>query len=45
MKMKSVEKILEGDVQAAAKLMRGIEEEQPDAFEELGYVYSHCGGY
>jgi LAO/AO transport system kinase len=43
MKIETVEKILEGDVHAAARLMRGIEDEQPGAFEELGYVYPHTG--
>jgi LAO/AO transport system kinase len=37
------EKILEGDVQAAAVLMRGIEDERPDALVALGAVYPHTG--
>ena len=36
-------KVLEGDVQAAAMLMRGIEDERPDAFMELGVIYPHTG--
>jgi LAO/AO transport system kinase len=36
-------KILEGDVQAAAILMRGIEDERPDALVALGTVYPHTG--
>ena len=41
--MKLVDKILEGDVQAAAKLMRGIEDELPHAVEELDAIYPHTG--
>jgi LAO/AO transport system kinase len=37
------EKILEGDVQSAAVLMRGIEDEQPDALVTLGDIYPHTG--
>ncbi len=36
-------KILEGDVQAAAKLMRGIEDEVPSAVEELKSIYPYTG--
>ncbi len=36
-------KILEGDVRAAARLMRGIEDEVPDAIEELKSIYLHIG--
>ena len=36
-------KILEGNVLAAARLMRGIEDELPDAIEELKRLYSHTG--
>jgi LAO/AO transport system kinase len=37
------EKILQGDVQAAAVLMRGIEDERPDALVALGAVYPQTG--
>jgi LAO/AO transport system kinase len=36
-------KILEGDVLSAAVLMRGIEDERPDALVALGAVYPHTG--
>jgi len=41
--MNLVNKILEGDVLAAARLMRGIEDEVSDAVEELESVYLHTG--
>ncbi len=41
--MKLVSKILEGNVLAAARLMRGIEDELPDAIEELKSIYLHTG--
>ncbi|MFC2002638.1 methylmalonyl Co-A mutase-associated GTPase MeaB [Chloroflexota bacterium] len=41
--MELAEKVLEGDVRAAARLMRGIEDGAPDAFEELESVYPHTG--
>jgi len=41
--MKLVSKILEGNVLAAARLMRGIEDEVPDAIEELKTIYLHTG--
>ena len=41
--MKLVNKILEGDVLAAARLIRGIEDEVSEAVEELGSVYLHTG--
>jgi LAO/AO transport system kinase len=41
--MKLVSKILEGDVLAAARLIRGIEDEVSDAVEELGSIYLHTG--
>lgn len=41
--MEIVEKILEGNVLAAAVLMRGIEDERPDSLVELGMVYPHTG--
>ncbi len=36
-------KVLSGDVSAAAKLISGIENETPEALEELGNLYSHTG--
>ena len=41
--MKLVSKILEGDVLAAARLMRAIEDEVSEAVEELENVYLHTG--
>jgi len=38
-----VNKILKGDVQAAARLMRGLEDEVPQAVEELETLYPHTG--
>jgi len=37
------EKVLQGNVQAAAKLMRGLEDEVPGALEELEAIYPHTG--
>ncbi|MBI4181152.1 MAG: methylmalonyl Co-A mutase-associated GTPase MeaB [Chloroflexi bacterium] len=36
-------KILAGDLQAAARLMRGIDDEVPDAIELLESIYLHTG--
>jgi len=36
-------KILQGDVRAAARLMRGIEDGAPNAVEELNSIYPHTG--
>lgn len=36
-------RILAGDVRAAARLMRGIEDDLPDAAEELQKLYPHTG--
>ncbi|NTW77383.1 MAG: methylmalonyl Co-A mutase-associated GTPase MeaB [Syntrophaceae bacterium] len=41
--MKNVTKILEGDVLAAATLMRGVEDEKPDAMRELGLLFPSTG--
>ena len=41
--MELVRKILEGDVRSAARLMRGIEDGAPDAFEKMEKIYSHTG--
>ena len=38
-----IDKILKGDVRAAAKLMRDIEEESPDAIEDLKVLYPYTG--
>ncbi|MEE8618585.1 MAG: nucleoside-triphosphatase, partial [Dehalococcoidales bacterium] len=41
--MELANKILEGDVRAAARLMRGIEDGAPNAVEELSSLYPHTG--
>jgi len=41
--MKLIDKILEGNVQAAARLMRGIEDEQSSAVKTLEALYPHTG--
>jgi len=41
--MELADKIIEGNVRAAAKLMRGIEDEAPGALEELEGIYPHTG--
>lgn len=38
-----IAKILEGDVRAAARLMRDIEDEAPHAIEDLKSLYPHTG--
>jgi len=38
-----VTKILEGNILAASRLMRGIEDETPDAIEDLKSIYPHTG--
>ncbi len=43
MKTKLLDKILEGNVGAAARLMRGVEDEVPNAIEELKNLYPHTG--
>ncbi len=43
MKTKLLDKILEGNVGAAARLMRGVEDETPNAMEELENLYPHTG--
>jgi len=43
MKTELTAKILEGDVLAAAKLITGIENEVPEAVEELKNIYPHTG--
>ena len=41
--MELAEKVLEGNVRAAARLMRGVEDETSSAFEELESLYPHTG--
>ena len=41
--MRLADKVLEGDVQAAAQLITGIENEMPGALEELEVLYPHTG--
>jgi LAO/AO transport system kinase len=41
--MELASKILEGDILAASRLMRGIEDETPDAAAELKSLYPHTG--
>jgi len=41
--MELASKILAGDVPAAARLMRGLEDEVSDALEELESIYPHTG--
>ncbi|MFC2005524.1 methylmalonyl Co-A mutase-associated GTPase MeaB [Chloroflexota bacterium] len=43
MKSELVSKIVEGDILAAARLMRGIDDELSDAVNELESVYLHTG--
>jgi len=41
--MELADKILEGDIQAAARLMTGIEDGTPNTVEELSSIYPHTG--
>ncbi|MBI2831515.1 MAG: methylmalonyl Co-A mutase-associated GTPase MeaB [Chloroflexi bacterium] len=41
--MKLADKVLEGDIRAAAKLMRAIEDESTSAIDELCAIYPHTG--
>jgi LAO/AO transport system kinase len=43
MKAKLAPKILSGDTIAAAKLISGIADEVPGAFEEMSHIYPHTG--
>jgi LAO/AO transport system kinase len=43
MKTKLASKVLSGDTIAAAKLITGIADEAPDAFEEMSHIYPHTG--
>jgi LAO/AO transport system kinase len=38
-----VDRILAGDVRSAARLMRGIEDSDPVAFDTLEKLYPHTG--
>jgi LAO/AO transport system kinase len=35
--------IIEGKIKAAAELIRKVEEESPDVYEDMHYLYSHTG--
>lgn len=41
--MELAEKVIEGNIRAAARLMRDIEDEVPSAVEELKHIYPHTG--
>jgi LAO/AO transport system kinase len=41
--MNLTSKIIKGDVRAAARLMRGVEDGDPNAIEELSHIYHHTG--
>jgi LAO/AO transport system kinase len=41
--MRLADKVLEGDVQAVARLITGIEDEMPDALQELEVLYPYTG--
>ena len=41
--MELADKVLEGNVQSAARLITGIEDEVPNAIEELDTIYPHTG--
>ncbi len=43
MKVKLASKVLSGDTIAAAKLISGIADEVPGAFEEMSQIYPHTG--
>lgn len=43
MKSKLASKVLSGDTIAAAKLISGIADEVPGAFEEMSHIYPHTG--
>jgi len=43
MKAKLLDKILAGNIGAAARLMRGVEDEVPNAIAELADLYHHTG--
>ena len=41
--MNLMNRLLEGDILSAARLMRSIEDEIPEALEELESIYLHTG--
>ncbi len=41
--MELADKVLEGNVQSAARLISGLEDEEPDAIEELDTIYPYTG--
>lgn len=41
--MELASKVLEGNIQAAARLISRIEDEEPDAISEMGRLYPHTG--
>jgi len=41
--MELASKVLEGNIQAAARLISRIEDEEPDAISEMGWLYPHTG--
>lgn len=41
--MELASKVLEGNIQAAARLISRIEDEEPDAISEMGQLYPHTG--
>ena len=43
MTVELIKKILDGDVRSAARLMRGIEDGDTDAFEKMEKIYPHTG--
>ena len=43
MKARLASKVLSGDTIAAAKLISGIADEVPGAFEEMSHIYPHTG--
>ena len=43
MKAKLASKVLSGDIIAAAKLISGVADEAPGAFEEMSHIYPHTG--
>jgi LAO/AO transport system kinase len=42
--MSRVERVLAGEIRAAARLMRDLDDRLPSAIGELKELYSHCGG-
>ncbi len=43
MTTETIDRIISGDVRSAARLMRGIEEDNPDALKTLETLYRHTG--